>query len=100
MRTISLGLVTSLLITNTCMADGPTCQDTLAACDGAYQSQKVLIKDLKEQVGNLSQKNILQDRIIQDQKSSLDDPLKNPVIVGVGAVAATVVLLLISGHTK
>lgn len=107
MFTRILSVVITVMITNTCFGSElgsnvelRLCKQTLNACDAAYSSQKVLIKDLKDQVGNLAQKNILQDRVIQDQKTSLDDPLKDPIKVGLGAAVITVVLLLSTGHLK
>lgn len=96
MRKLSLGVI--ILLTSPCFAD--ECQESLNACDAAYTSQKIAIKDLTMQVGNLADKNILQDRVISDQRSELSSPLRDPVKTGLLAAVVTIGVMVLTGHVQ
>jgi len=96
MKILSALLVLSLA--NTCRAQ--TCEKTLNACEGAYQSQKKLITDQKAQIENYYKKDQLSYQIIQDQQNQLSSPWKDPVKVAAITTIGVIILEIALGVFK
>lgn len=101
MRSLSLIIVLSLITSSTlAQSCDVEMKEQLNACEGAYQAQKKLITDQKEQIDNYFKKDVLQHQIIDDQQKKLDSNFRNPVTVGLGAALLTVVVIGLMGHLK
>lgn len=94
MRSISLRILLAglIVLTNTAKAD--TIEQ---ACEKLVQDQQKLIKATKLQISQLKEKSALQDQIISDQQKKLESPLKDPLIVGLGAIVLVEIIRIAVG---
>ncbi len=91
-------LLPLMLISQIATAD---CSTTMRLCDKALEDAQNLVFEQGKQIANYQDKSNLQNKIIEDQKSQLDSPLRNPYYIAGGTVITVLALeLLLGGFRK